>query len=188
MPMRTSIKASWIVGHEAGHHRLIRDGVVVYEGNRIIHVGKTFDGPVDSTIDATDKLVAPGFIDTHVHTGHRATHRLITDTGRPMYFGQPFLEISVPREGAVVKGAPRDLHGRRIAAQRRDDLHRIRQPGARAGRAACGSDATRHPRVSCARLRLRPLGRRRPGPPQAYPQRSARPRRTYDRARLDREE
>ena len=110
--MRTSIKASWIVGHEAGHHRLIRDGVVVYEGNRIIHVGKTFDGPFDSTIDATDKLVAPGFIDTHVHTGHRATHRLITDTGRPMYFGQPFLEISVPREGAVVKGDPRYLkHG-----------------------------------------------------------------------------
>jgi cytosine/adenosine deaminase-related metal-dependent hydrolase len=112
MPMRTSIKASWIVGHEAGHHRLIRDGVVVYEGNRIIHVGRNFDGPVDSTIDATDKLVAPGFIDTHVHTGHRATHRLITDTGRPMYFGQPFLEISVPREGAVVKGDPRYLkHG-----------------------------------------------------------------------------
>ena len=110
--MRTSIKASWIVGHETGHHRLIRDGVVVYEGNRIIHVGKTFDGPVDSTIDATDKLVAPGFIDTHVHTGHRATHRLITDTGRPMYFGQPFLEISVPKEGAVVKGDPRYLkHG-----------------------------------------------------------------------------
>jgi len=110
--MRTSIKASWIVGHAAGHHRLIRDGVVVYEGNRIIHVGKNFDGPVDSTIDATDKLVAPGFIDTHVHTGHRATHRLITDTGRPMYFGQPFLEISVPREGAVVKGDPRYLkHG-----------------------------------------------------------------------------
>lgn len=110
--MRTSIKASWIVGHEAGHHRLIRDGVVVYEGNTIIHVGKTFDGPVDSTIDATGKLVAPGFIDTHVHTGHRATHRLISDTGRPMYFGQPFLEISVPKEGTVVKGDPRYLkHG-----------------------------------------------------------------------------
>lgn len=110
--MRTSIKASWIVGHEAGHHRLIRDGVVVYEGNTIIHVGKTFDGPVDNMIDAAGKLVAPGFIDTHVHTGHRATHRLITDTGRPMYFGQPFLEISVPRKGAVVKGDPRYLrHG-----------------------------------------------------------------------------
>src|SRR5262245_27882982 len=53
-----------------------------------------------------------GFIDTHVHSGHRASHRLITDTGRPMYYGQPFLEISVPKEGKVVKGDPRYLkHG-----------------------------------------------------------------------------
>ena len=102
--MRTAITASWIVGHEAGRHRLIKDGVVVYEGNRIVHVGKTFDGHADATIDATGKLVAPGFIDTHVHSGHRASHRLITDTGRPMYYGQPFLEISVPKEGKVVKG------------------------------------------------------------------------------------
>ncbi|MBV8747777.1 MAG: amidohydrolase family protein, partial [Xanthobacteraceae bacterium] len=110
--MRTVIRASWIVGHEAGRHRLIKDGVVVYEGNRIVQVGKTFDGRVDATIDATGKLVAPGFIDTHVHSGHRASHRLITDTGRPMYYGQPFLEISVPKAGKVVKGDPRYLkHG-----------------------------------------------------------------------------
>ena len=110
--MRTLISATWIVSHDNGRHRLIRDGVVVYEGNRIIHVGKSFDGTADRTIDAAGKLVAPGFIDTHVHTGHRASHRLITDTGRPMYFGQPFLEISVPKEGAVVKGDPRYLkHG-----------------------------------------------------------------------------
>jgi len=34
---------------------------------------------------------------------------LITDTGRPLYFGQPFLEISVPKEGRVVSGDPRYL-------------------------------------------------------------------------------
>jgi cytosine/adenosine deaminase-related metal-dependent hydrolase len=110
--MRTLISATWIVGHQNGRHRLIHDGVVVYEGNKIVHVGKSFEGEIDKTIDAKGKLVAPGFIDTHVHTGHRATHRLITDTGRPMYYGQPFLEISVPKEGAVVKGDPRYLkHG-----------------------------------------------------------------------------
>ena len=41
-------------------------GVVVYEGNKIVHVAKTSDGRVDTTIDAIGKLVAPGFIDTHV--------------------------------------------------------------------------------------------------------------------------
>jgi len=110
--MRTKIAATWIVAHERGKHTLIRDGEVVFEGNKILHVGKGFDGRVDKTIDATGKLVAPGFIDTHVHSGHRASHRLITDTGRPMYYGQPFLEISVPKEGKVVKGDPRYLkHG-----------------------------------------------------------------------------
>ena len=110
--MRTKIEATWIVGHERGEHRLIRDGVVVYEGNTIIHFGKRFEGHVDQTITAKGKLVAPGFIDSHVHSGHRASHRLITDTGRPMYYGQPFLEISVPKEGRIVKGDPRYLkHG-----------------------------------------------------------------------------
>ena len=110
--MRTKISASWIVGHDRGRHTLVRDGEVVFEGNTIVHVGAGFEGRVDRTIDATGKLVAPGFIDTHVHSGHRASHRLITDTGRPMYYGQPFLEISVPKEGKVVKGDPRYLkHG-----------------------------------------------------------------------------
>jgi 5-methylthioadenosine/S-adenosylhomocysteine deaminase len=110
--MRTAIKASWVVGHDKGAHTLLRDGMVVYEGNRIIHVGKAFDGEADHTIDAIGKLVAPGFIDTHVHSGHRASHRLISDTGRPIYYGQPFLEISVPKEGKQVVGDVRYLkHG-----------------------------------------------------------------------------
>ena len=65
-----------------------------------VFIGERFEGPVDHEIDAGDKPVAPGFIDTHVHSGHRASHRLISDIGRGDYFGQPFLEISVAREGA----------------------------------------------------------------------------------------
>src|SRR5262249_28755436 len=105
--MRTLIRGGWVVGFEGGTHVLFRDGVLVYEGPRIVHVGPRFDGNVDHTIDARGKLISPGFIDTHVHSGHRASHRLITDTGRPDYFGQPFLDISVPREGTRVGGDPR---------------------------------------------------------------------------------
>ena len=105
--MRTRITCGWLVAHADGHHTLWRNAELVYEGNTVLFVGERFEGAVDREIDARDKLVAPGFIDTHVHSGHRASHRLISDVGRGDYFGQPFLEISVAREGTRVGGDPR---------------------------------------------------------------------------------
>jgi len=102
--VRTKIQCGWLVGHAAKGHALWRDGELVYENDRVVFVGARFDGQADRTIDARDKLVGPGFIDTHVHSGHRASHRLITDNGRADYFGQPFFEISVPREGTRIGG------------------------------------------------------------------------------------
>ena len=121
--MRTLIRGGWIVGHEDGHHTLWRDGVVVFEGGGIVHVGAGFDGAVDREIDARGMVVAPGFIDMHVHGGHRASHRLITDIGRPDYFGQPFLEISVPREGKRPTGDPRYTRPDQAGATEGTDLH-----------------------------------------------------------------
>ena len=105
--MRSVVRGGWVVGFAGGGHTLLRDGVVVFEDDRVVHVGPRFEGTADHEIDARGKLVSPGFIDTHVHSGHRASHRLITDTGRPDYYGQPFLDISVPREGTRVGGDPR---------------------------------------------------------------------------------
>ena len=121
--MRTLVKGGWVVGWKDATHVLYRDGVVVYEDERIVYVGAGFDGRVDRTIDARGKLVSPGFIDTHVHSGHRASHRLISDTGRPDYFGQPFLEISVPREGTRVGGDPRYARPDAPGADEEAELH-----------------------------------------------------------------
>ena len=101
------ICGSWVVGYKNGTHVLLRNGVVVYENDKIVHVGPDFGGSVDKTIDAIGKLVSPGFIDTHVHSGHLAPLRLITDVGRPDYFGQPFFEFTTPRQGTLVGGDPR---------------------------------------------------------------------------------
>jgi 5-methylthioadenosine/S-adenosylhomocysteine deaminase len=121
--VRTLIRGGWVVGFAAGTHALYRDGVVVFEDDRVIHVGHRFEGQVDHELDARGKLVAPGFIDTHVHSGHRASHRLITDVGRPDFYGQPFLEISVPREGTRVGGDPRYLRPHDENAARGTELH-----------------------------------------------------------------
>ena len=70
--------------------------------------------------------------------------------------------------------AQRRLHGGGAAAQRRHHLRRVRQPVERAGRAAGGGDAAWRPGLPRSRLRLRPLGRRRRGAPEARAQRRAR--------------
>ncbi|GAH09404.1 unnamed protein product, partial [marine sediment metagenome] len=48
-------------------HRLLEDGIVVYEEDRIIHVGKSYSGKVDKTLDAKKRLVLPGFVNIHCH-------------------------------------------------------------------------------------------------------------------------
>jgi len=44
--MRTLIQAGWVVGHADGQHQVIRDGVCVVEDDRVVHVGKSYDGLV----------------------------------------------------------------------------------------------------------------------------------------------
>jgi len=65
--MKIGIEGGMIVAFDGEEHRLLEGGIVVYEEDRIIHVGKSYPGKVDKTIDAKRKLVLPGFVDIHSH-------------------------------------------------------------------------------------------------------------------------
>jgi 5-methylthioadenosine/S-adenosylhomocysteine deaminase len=88
---RTLIKGGWIVAHSGGEHRILENGVIVCRGDRIEFVGRRYDGPVDRTIDASQDLVIPGLINTHVHIGSQAGDRMIIDGGRRDLFRSGFL-------------------------------------------------------------------------------------------------
>ncbi len=64
---RVRVDASFIVGFDGESHALLRDGVLVYEGDTIIHVGRSYQGQADEVIDASGKMVIPGFVDLHAH-------------------------------------------------------------------------------------------------------------------------
>jgi cytosine/adenosine deaminase-related metal-dependent hydrolase len=99
--MRTLVQGGWIVGFDGGSHRLLRDGTVVFDNDLVIHVGQTFDGQVDRTIDARGMLVMPGMINCHLHLGTNAPHTFFLDATKADYFGANFYAYSVPRRGAA---------------------------------------------------------------------------------------
>jgi 5-methylthioadenosine/S-adenosylhomocysteine deaminase len=71
---KTLIQGGYVVTFDGNGHRIVRDGVVVFEGSEIIYVGKSYEGKVDQTIDAKGKLVSPGFINIHALASTSITH------------------------------------------------------------------------------------------------------------------
>src|SRR5919108_1346747 len=99
--MRTLIQGGWVVGFDGRGHELIPNGVVVFEGTHVIHVGRGFDGPVDRTIDARGKLVSPGFVNCHLHAAVNAGQTVFIADGKTDYFGSNFIGYVAPRRGAA---------------------------------------------------------------------------------------
>lgn len=85
--MSIGINGKYIIGFDGEEHRLLKDGVVIYEGNRIKHVGKSYSGPVGEWIDASTGLVIPGLINTHLHAAGAPNDKsFLEDVGvRPLY-------------------------------------------------------------------------------------------------------
>jgi cytosine/adenosine deaminase-related metal-dependent hydrolase len=100
-PRRVVIRAGWVVAFDGGGHRLLRDGVVVVEGERIVHVGRAFEGDVDETVDARDRVLTPGLITTHAHIGGSPLDRsFIEDRGSPQFWYSGLFEMLPVRGGA----------------------------------------------------------------------------------------
>ena len=97
---RTAIRAGHIIAHDGRSHRHLRDGVVVIEGDRILHVGPRFDGSVDETVDAADRVVTPGLISTHAHIGGSPLDRsFLEDRGNPQFWYSGLFEMQALQAG-----------------------------------------------------------------------------------------
>lgn len=85
--MTILIEGGYIVAFDGVEHRILRDGVVAVEGDRIEHVGRSYSGRADERIDARRSLVVPGLINLHSHIcgGHGETGRRGDGSRRQLY-------------------------------------------------------------------------------------------------------
>ena len=74
--------------------RIIQDGSILVEGQRITRVGKSSDTETvvaDRVIDATDMVVTPGFCNLHMHISYaHATRGIFPDDLGPAYLPNVF--------------------------------------------------------------------------------------------------
>jgi len=99
--MKTLIQGAYVVGFDGKEHEILKDGVVVFQDDRIEFVGKEYSQPVDKKIDARGCLVSPGFIDTHFHSGINASDYILNDSTKTDFFAANYLAHGGPtREGA----------------------------------------------------------------------------------------
>ena len=100
--MKTLIQGGYVVGFDGREHEILKDGVVVFDGNRIEYVGKKYSQPVDKRIEARGCLVSPGFIDTHFHSGINASDYILNDSTKTDFFASNYLAHGGPtREGSM---------------------------------------------------------------------------------------
>ena len=63
------LKGGTLLVHDAQDHVQSIAQDLLIEGNVISKIGKDIQAPPDSTvIDCRDKIISPGFINTHLHT------------------------------------------------------------------------------------------------------------------------
>ena len=103
MPRRR-IDASHVVAFQGGGHRYLKDGVVVTDGNAIVHVGPagSYAGPADETIDGAGMLLTPGFVNTHAHLYESPLDKsFVEDMGRRQFYGSGLFEYLPVRSAAM---------------------------------------------------------------------------------------
>ena len=92
------IRGGTVVAYDEARagHSLLDGGEVVFRGDRIVHVGGRFDGPVDEEVDARSHLVMPGLVDAHALMDI-GVHLLLWDRVRDAgYRPRSFVEGDAP--------------------------------------------------------------------------------------------
>jgi cytosine/adenosine deaminase-related metal-dependent hydrolase len=113
--MSIRIDGGTIVGWSGASHELIPDGSVLIEGDTISYVGSDRTRRADRVIDASGKLVCPGFINLHVHTQLNVGDHLIGDVTKQDYLLANYFVFGAPPKGLPAPPREAVAIGRRYA-------------------------------------------------------------------------
>jgi cytosine/adenosine deaminase-related metal-dependent hydrolase len=114
--MKIRIDGGIVVAWSGTGHELVPNGSVLIEGHSIKSVGTDKTDPVDKVIDASGKIVSPGFINLHVHSQLNVGDYLLPDVTKKDYLAANWFVFGAPlKEKVTPPPAPAVAIGRRYA-------------------------------------------------------------------------
>ena len=86
------LKASYIIVYDDNTHKILKDGYIAYEGDKIVDFGHVLpQGAIAE--DLGNSIICPGFVDLHVHSYTPLEKSVTEDTGNPMMFQSCLLDL-----------------------------------------------------------------------------------------------
>src|ERR1044072_2591249 len=114
--MSIRIDGGTVVGWSGMSHELIPNGSLLIEGDSIKSVGRDNSQSADRVIDASGKLVCPGFVNLHVHSQLNIGDYLLAGVTKKDYIAANYFVFGAPvKETAPPPPAPTVTIGRKYA-------------------------------------------------------------------------
>jgi len=114
--MKIRIDGGVVVGWSGTSHELVPNGSVLLDGNKIVSVGTDRSQPADRVIDASGKIVCPGFVNLHVHSQLNIGDYLLSDVTKKDYLAANWFVFGAPLKDKVTPPpAPAVALGRKYA-------------------------------------------------------------------------
>ncbi|MFK0274712.1 amidohydrolase family protein [Ensifer sp. NPDC090286] len=80
---------------ELNGHVYLNDGDVAYDDGGFVHVGGHYDGPFASESSGLDRMIMPGFVNVHCHSGEEPISKgIFEDMGTAALWGNALYEYS----------------------------------------------------------------------------------------------
>lgn len=100
--MVTLVRGGLVVAFVDGGHVAVENGEVAIDGNRIVYVGKNYEGKAEAVIDARRDVVVPGFLSLHAHTtSSHYVRSFLEDVGSKQFYMSGLYEYISPIIRAV---------------------------------------------------------------------------------------
>jgi 5-methylthioadenosine/S-adenosylhomocysteine deaminase len=88
--------ADWIVAWSKARsdHEYFQQADLAFAGDRILFVGRAYDGDTAREIDGRNRMVVPGFVDIHSHPSREPLNKgLMEERGSPQFAGSSLYEF-----------------------------------------------------------------------------------------------